>query len=86
LAVIGIGSGLVSVHLQTWFQARVDRALLARAPSVLMSAAVGLIPFSYANAGFFDEINLTLVFVASGALLFAVTNVAALTPAVRAID
>jgi MFS family permease len=86
LAVIGLGSGLVSVHLQAWFQARVDRALLGRVLSVLMFAAVGLIPFSYVLAGALVEVNLTVMFVASGAILLLVTGIAAMNRAVRAID
>jgi MFS family permease len=86
LAVIGLGSGLVSVHLQAWFQARVERGLLGRVLSVLMFAAVGLIPFSYVLAGALVEINLTLMFAVSGAILLLVTAVAATNRAVRAID
>lgn len=86
LVVMGLGSGLVNVHMQAWFQGRVDRAMLGRVMSVLMFAAVGLIPFSYILAGALVQVNLTLMFVVSGALVLLVTTIAALTPAVRAID
>ncbi len=86
LALVGLGSGLVGVHLQAWFQARVERALLGRVLSVLMFAAVGLIPFSYVMAGALIQVNLTLMFVVSAAILLVVTAFAALNPTVRAID
>jgi MFS family permease len=86
LAVVGVGSGLVSVHLQAWFQARVDRALLGRVMSVFMFAAVGLIPVSYVMAGALVQVNITLMFEVSAAILLVVTVFAALVPAVRAID
>ena len=38
LVVMGIGSGLVSVHLQAWFQTRVEPALLGRNLSLTLSA------------------------------------------------
>ena len=86
LVVMGIGSGLVSVHLQAWFQTRVEPALLGRVLSVLMFAAIGLIPFSYLLAGALVEIHMTLMFVTSAAILLLVTAIAALNPTVRAID
>ncbi len=86
LAVVGVGSGLVGVHLQAWFQARVDRALLGRVMSVLMFAVIGLVPISYVMAGALIQVNLTLMFEVSAAILLVVTVFAALDPSVRAIN
>jgi MFS transporter len=86
LATLGIGSGLVNVNLMAWFQARADRRMLGRVMSVLMFAAVGLIPFSLGLAGFLAQVNLTGMFLASGVLIGAMTVVAAFNSTVRAID
>lgn len=86
LAVMGVGVGFVNVQFSSWIQLRVERALLGRVMSVLMFAAVGLIPVSYAAAGMLAHWSLRALFIIAGAVL-AVASAAALTgTAAREID
>lgn len=86
LALMGFGGGLVNVTLASWMQARVERALLGRVMSVLMFAALGLVPISYVIAGAVAQLHLDLMFVAAGAGMLLVTLVAAADKGARAID
>ena len=86
LASMGLGSGFVNVHLTSWFQARVNRALLGRSVSVLLFAAVGLLPVSFAMAGVLVQVSLPLLFVASGALVLTVAMVAGATSGLKSIE
>jgi hypothetical protein len=86
LAVMGFGVGFVNVQFSAWMQMRVERSLLGRVSSVMMFTAVGLIPLSYAAAGFLAQWSLPGLFITAGALL-AVTSALALTgKAAREID
>ncbi len=86
LAGMGFGSGFVQVHLVSWFQKRVDRAVLGRVMSVLMFGAVGLIPISYAAAGALSHFSLALMFFASGGLVLLVAVIAAATGGLKTIE
>ncbi|MGH9703518.1 MAG: MFS transporter [Candidatus Acidiferrales bacterium] len=86
LFVVGLGNGFSNVNLITWFQARVERALLGRVMSVLMFCAFGLLPVSYAIAGAVAQMNLRAMFIGSGALAVAMAGVAAMNRVVREID
>jgi MFS family permease len=86
LAVMGLGVGFVNVQFSSWMQMRVERALLGRVMSVLMFAAVGLVPVSLALSGVLAEWSLGGLFIAAGAVL-VVASVAALSgKAAREID
>ncbi|HEY6350225.1 MAG TPA: MFS transporter [Candidatus Angelobacter sp.] len=86
IAALGLGSGLVSVHVQSWFQAHVDRRMLGRVTSVFMVATLGLVPVSYALTGFLAQVNLTVTFVAAGLALLVTAGFAAINQDVRRID
>ncbi|HET9211387.1 MAG TPA: MFS transporter [Thermoanaerobaculia bacterium] len=86
LALIGLGVGFVNVQFSAWIQLRVERALLGRVMSVLMIAAVGLIPVSYAIAGVVAEWSLPALFIGAGAILAAASAVALTGRAAREID
>ena len=87
LALMGLGVGFVNVQFSAWLQMRVDRALLGRVMSVLMVAAVGLVPVAYALAGLLAQWSLPGLFVASGVVLAAISAAMALTSqAARHID
>jgi hypothetical protein len=86
IAALGVGSGLVSVHVQSWFQAHVDRRMLGRVTSLFMVATLGLVPFSYAVTGLLAQVNLTVTFVASGLVMLTATGLAAINQDVRGID
>jgi hypothetical protein len=69
----------------SWCQQRVEAAVLGRVMSVLMFAAVGLLPFSLALAGVLAHWSLTLLFLFASAGTLAVTAVAACQRSVREI-
>jgi MFS family permease len=86
LAVMGLGVGFVNVQFSSWIQMRVERALLGRVMSVLMFAAVGLVPVSLALSGVLAQWSLGGLFIAAGAVL-VVASVACLSgKAAREID
>jgi hypothetical protein len=76
----------LNVQLLSWFQQRVERAMLGRVMSVLMFASVGLIPFSIAAAGIVIQWSLSGMFAVSGALVLLVTAAAAMQRTVREIE
>lgn len=86
MALIGLGVGFVNVQFSAWIQLRVERALLGRVMSVLMIAAVGLIPISYAIAGVVAEWSLPALFIGAGALLAVASALALTGKAAREID
>jgi len=86
LFVMSASAGFLNVHLLAWFQQRVDRAMLGRVMSVLMFASLGLMPLSLAAAGVAVQWNLSGMFAGAGALVLAVTIIAALQRPVREID
>jgi MFS family permease len=86
LFVMSASAGFLNVHLLAWFQQRVDRAMLGRVMSVLMFASLGLMPLSLAAAGVAVQWSLRGMFAGAGALVLAVTCIAALQPPVREID
>ncbi|MDP9009297.1 MAG: MFS transporter [Pseudomonadota bacterium] len=86
LFVMSASAGFLNVHLLTWFQQRVDRAMLGRVMSVLMFASLGLVPLSLAAAGVAVQWSLRGVFAGAGALVLVVTCIAALQRPVREID
>jgi len=85
LLVMGACAGFLNIHLLSWFQERVARAMLGRAMSVLMFASIGLAPISLALAGFAVKWSVTGMFVSSAILMLFVTALAALTRSVRDI-
>ena len=85
LFVMGTTSGLVSVHINAWFQQRVDRTKLGRVASVAMFASIGLMPVSLAVAGVLVQWSVVLMFLLSGASVLLVASLAATQRAVREI-
>jgi len=86
LFTMGVSSGLVSVHINAWFQQRVDRTKLGRVASVAMFASIGLMPISLALAGVLVQWSVVLMFVLSGAAVVLVTSLAAIQRTVREIQ
>ena len=80
---MGAGGAVVNVMLMTWLQARTEPSLLGRVMSVVMFAAVGLTPLSYAVAGFVAEAHVTAMFVGSGRWSSLVAASAAASGALR---
>jgi len=79
-------AGLLNIQLVSWIQQRVERALLGRVMSVLMFAAVGLMPVSLAVAGVVIKWSVTGLFAGAGAMILVVSVMAMLQRQVTAID
>jgi MFS family permease len=86
LFVMGLGSGIVNVNIQAWFQQRVPREMLGRVGSVLMVAAVGLMPVSLALAGVLVQWSIIGMYCLAGAALLVVIVLAGMQRAVREIQ
>jgi hypothetical protein len=87
LALMGLGIGIVNVQFSTWIQTRVESALLGRVMSLVMFAAIGLVPLSYAASGVVANWSLKALFVGAGGILVAITLAMAVTSrAAREID
>ena len=85
-AAMAAGAGFLNIQLVSWFQQRVDRAVLGRVMSVMMFAALGLMPVSLAVAGVALNWSLPATFAGAGALMLVVTAFAATQRLVREID
>lgn len=86
LVLLGGTAAFLNIQLISWFQQRVDRAVMGRVMSVLMFAAVGLLPFSLAIAGVALKASVTGTFLCAAAMVLLVILLAASHRAVRAID
>ncbi|HEY2291855.1 MAG TPA: MFS transporter [Thermoanaerobaculia bacterium] len=87
LALIGLGVGFVNVQFSSWIQLRVDRALLGRVMSVLMFAAVGLVPVSQGVSGVVTQWwRVPALFIGAGTLLAVASAVALTGNAARHVD
>lgn len=86
LILLGATAAFLNIQLISWFQQRVERALMGRVMSVLMFASVGLLPFSLAIAGIALKASITGTFLCAGAMVLLVIVFAASHRAVRAID
>jgi len=86
LFVMATAAGFLNVQLVSWFQQRVERAVLGRVMSVMMFAGVGLAPVSVAVAGVAVKWSLPGMFLAAGCLMLLVTLLAATHRPVREID
>lgn len=83
---MGAAGGYVMIVFITWLQARTPQAMLGRVMSLLMFAAVGLMPVSVALAGALVDWSITATFLGAGALLLVLVSWGALNPALRAMD
>ena len=86
LALMGCLSGFANVHIQAWFQQRVDRAVLGRVASVMMLSAFGLMPLSMAGAGVGVSWSAKGMFLISGVAVAIVSLFGAMQKDVRAIE
>lgn len=84
--VMGAAGGYISILFMTWLQARTPQAMLGRVMSLLMFAAVGLMPVSTALAGALIDWNFVAVFLGAGALVVALVGWISLNPALRHLD
>jgi hypothetical protein len=85
LVIMGTCSGFTNVHIASWMQGRVPREMLGRVMSVLMFAAIGLMPVSFAVAGAVAQLHLSAMFAASGMLVIVLCSAFLVSGAAREI-
>ena len=85
MAIAGFSSGAVNTFGISWLQRRTDPAMQGRVMSLVMLASMGLVPVSYALSGAIADLNVTLLFVGSGALMLLAGLAAAASRTVRSI-
>jgi MFS family permease len=86
LVVMGASSGFTNVHIASWMQGRVAREMLGRVMSVLMFAAIGLMPISFAVAGAVAQRHLSAMFFSAGMLVIALCSAFLFSGAAREIQ
>ena len=85
LAIMGLANGFWSVLGIAWVQKVVPDEFRGRAMSVVMLASAGIVPFSYAIAGWLADVNLTLMFMSAGAIILLTVISAGRNRALRAM-
>jgi len=85
LALMGLANGYWSVLGIAWVQKVVPDEFRGRAMSVVMLASAGIVPFSYALAGWLADLNLTLMFIIAGAVILFTVASAGRNRALRAM-
>src|ERR1051326_7758589 len=86
LAASGVVGGYNNVVLISWFQQRVEHALMGRVMSVLMFGWVGLMPVSYPIAGALAQWSIGGMFLISGLTAVVITALCALSGELRRVE
>jgi MFS family permease len=86
LFVIGVIAALMNVHIGAWVMQRIDAAVRGRVASVLMLATFGIMPISFAVAGFLIAWNLKFTFLIAGLAMLITAAGASLQKSVREIQ
>jgi hypothetical protein len=69
VAGMGVGAGYLGVVLMAWLQERTKPNLHGRVMSLMMFAAVGVDPLTYALMGVLSGLDLKIMLAAAGSLL-----------------
>ena len=86
LAFIGLGAGLANIIILALVQSNTDRRMLGRVMGLMMFGMSLLEPLSFALAGVMADVNLTVLFAASGAIILATTLLSLGSRALRSIE
>jgi MFS family permease len=86
LFVIGALTGLLNVHIGAWIIQRIDATVRGRVSSVLMLASFGIMPISFALAGFLVAWNLKFMFLLAGLAMLLAAAGASFQKPVREIE
>ncbi|HEY2495747.1 MAG TPA: MFS transporter [Candidatus Angelobacter sp.] len=86
LFTIGVLAALMNVHIGAWVMQRIDAAVRGRVASVLMLATFGIMPISFAVAGFLIAWNLKFTFLIAGLAMFLTAAGASFQKPVREIE
>lgn len=85
LFAIGVLAAFMNVHISAWVMQRIDAAVRGRVASVLMLATFGIMPISFAAAGFLIAWNLKFTFLIAGLAMLITAAGASLQKPVREI-
>jgi len=85
LFTIGVLAAFMNVHIGAWVMQRIDAAVRGRVASVLMLASFGIMPISFALAGFLIAWNLKFTFLIAGLAMLVTAAGASLQKPVREI-
>jgi MFS family permease len=85
LFVVGVLVAFMNVHIGAWIMQRIDAAVRGRVASVLMLASFGIMPISFAIAGFMIAWNLKFTFLFAGLAMLITAAGASLQKSVREI-
>ena len=86
LAFAGVAGGYNNIVLISWFQQRVEHALMGRVMSVLMFGWVGLMPLSYPIAGALAEWSISGMFLISGLTAVAIVALCSFSASLRRVQ
>jgi MFS family permease len=86
LFVIGVLAALMNVHISAWVMQRIDAAMRGRVASVLMLGSFGIMPISFAVAGFLIAWSLKFTFLIAGLAMLITAAGASLQKPVREIQ
>ncbi len=86
LFVIGVLGALLNVHISAWVMQRIEASVRGRVASVLMLATFGIMPISFAVAGFLIAWNLKFTFLIAGLAMFLTAAGASFQKPVREIE
>ncbi|NJM69714.1 MAG: MFS transporter [Scytonema sp. RU_4_4] len=86
IAVLGYCSGFFTVVGITWIQKQTSPEMLGRVMSLGMLSSFGVAPFSYALAGLLADLNLTILFCATGSIMLIASVLLAANASVRTIN
>jgi MFS family permease len=83
---ISVLAAFMNVHISAWVMQRINAAVRGRVASVLMLASFGIMPISFALAGFLIAWSLKLTFLIAGLAMLITAAGASLQKAVREIE
>jgi MFS family permease len=86
LFAIAILAAFMNVHIGAWVMQRIDAAVRGRVASVLMLASFGIMPISFALAGFLIAWSLKFTFLIAGLAMLITAAGASLQKSVREIE
>jgi MFS family permease len=86
LCLIGALAAFMNVHIGAWVMQRIDAAVRGRVASVLMLGSFGIMPISFAIAGFLIAWNLKFTFLIAGLAMLITAAAASLPKSVREIQ
>ena len=84
--VIGVLAGLMNVHISAWVMQRIAPEVRGRVSSVLMLAYFGILPISFAVAGFLVAWSLKFMFIFAGLAMLLAAAGASIPKSVREIE